>query len=90
MTVLDAAGGQPLADGQYTLTYAYTPFASSQEPVPAGTPYQADVLDHAGLYVVTASGPEDGNFAGSHGTFVFLILQRDLSDPVSYTDLGNE
>lgn len=80
LTVLDAAGGQPLADGQYTLTYAYTPFASSQEPVPAGTPYQADVLDHAGLYVVTASGTEDGNFAGSHGTFVFLILQRDLSD----------
>ena len=80
LTVLDAAGGQPLADGQYTLTYAYTPFASSQEPVPAGTPYQADVLDHAGLYVVTAAGTEDGNFAGSHGTFVFLILQRDLSD----------
>ena len=30
LTVLDAAGGQPLADGQYTLTYAYTPLPAAK------------------------------------------------------------
>ena len=84
--LVETQDGAEIDPKEYELTYDYYP--NEGREVMDGE-YAPDVLQDAGLYVVTATGKaaeetEDGatgRYEGRTGTFVFLIKQRDLSDP---------
>lgn len=77
ITVANPNGGEALVEGQdYDLTYAY--YNSANESVELeDDAYTPDVLEEAGIYVVTATAKN--GYEGT-GTFVFVIQKRDLMD----------
>lgn len=75
IAVANPAGGADLIEGtDYTLSYTYYDNLGSE---PVSGAYTPQVLQQAGMYVVTATAM--GGYTGT-GTFVFLIQQRALSD----------
>ena len=70
---------QPLSEenGDYTLSYVYTPFVGD----PAGSPdYNNELADKpaAGVYEITATG--GAAHPGVTGSFVCLVQQSDIAD----------
>ncbi len=62
-------------DGDYLLSCTYYDNLGS---APITSDYDPDALQNAGMYVVTAIG--QNGYQNNIGTFVFLILKRNLAD----------